>query len=107
MRRVLGPEGALVVAAPTPRHLRGLVEALGLLHVDERKEERLEDSLGPWFERSDIALIEDELRLRRDEVADLVAMGPSARHGAADVERVPEPVTVTSSVEVATYLPRP
>src|SRR5688572_20694208 len=40
--RVLRPGGALVVVTPTDRHLEPLVSKLGLLTVDERKEERID-----------------------------------------------------------------
>ena len=107
MRRVLDASGALVVATPTARHLRELVDALGLLSVDERKDERVGEALGPWFEESGSVLVEHELSLGRRDAADFVAMGPSARHVVPDVAVLPEPFPVTSSVEVTTYRPRP
>ena len=49
IRRVLAPGGTLIVVTPTPRHLGELVDAAGLLHVDERKQERLDDKLAPFL----------------------------------------------------------
>lgn len=103
MGRVAGPGGALVVATPTGRHLQELVGGLGLLRVDEAKEQRLEDALGPWFSATGSALVERSMRLARDEVADLVAMGPSARHLTAATSGLPEHVAVTCSVRVSTF----
>ena len=96
-----------VVATPTERHLRELVDALDLLRVDERKDERVGEALGPWFEESDSVLVDHEMSLDRRDAADYVAMGPSARHVAPDVALLPEPFPVTSSVDVTTYIPRP
>jgi 23S rRNA (guanine745-N1)-methyltransferase len=111
MRRVLGPGGGLVVATPTADHLRELVETLGLLRVDETKEQRVDDALGEWFVSGGSELVEHELSLAHAEVADVVAMGPSARHVGPDIASaiaaLPEPVDVTASVTVSTYVPRP
>jgi 23S rRNA (guanine745-N1)-methyltransferase len=100
--RVLRPGGALVVTTPTQRHLVELVERLGLLTVDERKRERLATTLDAHF----------ELELRRDhewsldltprDVANAVAMGPSARH-ATRAESGTAATPVTASVTISTY----
>ncbi len=106
MRRVLGPSGVLVVATPTQRHLQELVERLGLLRVDETKEQRVEHALGSWFHASRSVLVEHELHLGPRAVADVVAMGPSAHH-VAPPEGLPEAITVTCSVRVSTFDARP
>jgi len=109
-RRVLRAGGRLVVVTPTPGHLAELVPLLGLITVDPDKEQRLEASLGSLFRLKDRTRVEHHLSLAPTEVADLVAMGPSAWH--VDPELVahrlaghPEPVTVTASVTVHTYEP--
>lgn len=79
-RRVLRPGGRLLVVSPTPRHLAELVPTLGLLTVDERKEERLERTLGEFFSLVGCTSYEEPLLLMADEVVSLVGMGPSARH---------------------------
>jgi 23S rRNA (guanine745-N1)-methyltransferase len=71
--------------------------------VDEAKEQRLEDALGPWFRAVTSTLVERSMRLARDEVADLVAMGPSAHHVTLAASGLPERVTVTCSVRVSTF----
>jgi 23S rRNA (guanine745-N1)-methyltransferase len=102
LRRILAANGVLVVVTPTPRHLAELVAPLGLVRVDQRKPERLARAFGePLRER----LVEERLRLSRDDVRALVAMGPSAHH--VDAAAVARPAETTLSVRVAVYGPRP
>lgn len=108
MRRVLRPGGRLLVAAPTSRHLRELVGGLGLLSVDEDKDRRIEQKLGPWFAPVERAEAEFVLRLSRADAAAVVGMGPSAWHTdpaalAAALAALPEPVEVTGSVRITAY----
>jgi 23S rRNA (guanine745-N1)-methyltransferase len=96
------------VATPNPGHLGELVAAVGMLTVPERKRERLAGKLGGLFEPVSEAVVERELVLDHDDLAALVAMGPSARHLSADTiaERVAalaDPLAVTLSVTVASY----
>jgi 23S rRNA (guanine745-N1)-methyltransferase len=78
--RVLRPGGALLVVTPTARHLAELVDQLGLLTVDERKEERLAATLDAHLALERRAEHEWALDLAPGDVANAVAMGPSARH---------------------------
>lgn len=109
LRRVLRPGGTLLVVTPTPTHLAELVDALGLLHVDAAKDARLADQLEPaGFRLASDDRLAAPLVLSHDDVADLVAMGPSARHGdPADRERriraLPEPVRATLAVRLTTW----
>lgn len=97
--RVLAPGGRLVLATPTERHLRELVDALGLLTVDPRKGERLAAQLAAYV-LVDKVLVDVPLALSAQDVRDVVAMGPSAHHAVA----VPDaPATTRLSVEVAVY----
>jgi 23S rRNA (guanine745-N1)-methyltransferase len=104
--RVLAPGGSLVVVTPTGRHLAELAGPLGLLGVDERKEERLDRELGAHFTEADRLELEFAMTLDREAVGRLVAMGPSAHHaGPAAEGAVPDPVEVTASVTVRRYAP--
>jgi SAM-dependent methyltransferase len=107
--RVLTPGGRLVVVTPTPRHLAELVGPLGLVTVDPDKDVRLERQLAGFRLRS-AEPVERALVLDAQQVRDVVAMGPSARHvgpdgvGAAAATRLAGEVTL--SVRVAVYEPR-
>ncbi len=108
MHRVLQPGGPLVVVTPNSGHLGTLVSALGLLHVDERKQERLDDQLGGWFTAERQTVREFPMSLRHKEIEAVVSMGPSAWHATRDdlaerAARLPDPFEVTASVSVSVY----
>jgi 23S rRNA (guanine745-N1)-methyltransferase len=46
-RRILRPDGRLLLVTPAADHLSELTQPLGLLHVDERKRDRLAGKLSP------------------------------------------------------------
>jgi 23S rRNA (guanine745-N1)-methyltransferase len=107
IRRVLAPDGTVIVATPGADHLRELRRPLGLIGVDERKTARLADAFGDYPSAA-VTGVRYQLRLGHAALTDLVAMGPSARHIEADTlaDRVaaqPDPVTVTVDVEVRSY----
>lgn len=106
--RVLHPDGRLLVVSPEPDHLAELVGALGLLHVDARKAERLAASLGPRLERVAEQRYAAVLSLRRAAASALAAMGPSAHHlDAGELARrvagLPEPVDVSVAVRLSVW----
>lgn len=109
--RVLQPGGRLIVVTPTSRHLRELVGPLGMIGVDDRKQERLAAQLDGFVDLSSTS-VEYETSMSHADVLNDVLMGPSAHHVDEDVlaERVaqlPEPVSVTVSVTVTTaFAPR-
>jgi 23S rRNA (guanine745-N1)-methyltransferase len=107
IRRVLAPGGTLLIAAPGAGHLAELRQALGLIGIDERKTERLADAYSGYADPA-VTPVRYELRLGHAELTSLVAMGPSARHIAADdlagrVAALPAPVTVTVDVQIRSY----
>jgi 23S rRNA (guanine745-N1)-methyltransferase len=107
--RVLRPDGRLVVVTPGPDHLGELVGPLGLLRVDPDKQARLTAGLEPHLRRIAAAGHRELLSLRRDDVLTLVGMGPHARHLTpaqlrTAVGGLPEPIRVTVSVDVATWV---
>lgn len=109
--RVLQPAGRLVVVTPTARHLRELVGPLGMIGVDERKQERLAAQLDGFVDLSSTA-VEYETSMSHADVLNDVLMGPSAHHVDADVlaarvAALRDPVAVTVSVTVTTaFAPR-
>ncbi|MFC7331140.1 putative RNA methyltransferase [Marinactinospora rubrisoli] len=110
-RRVLRPDGLLVVVTPTEDHLGELRAALGLVEVDPRKEERLERSLGPGFGLAGDERLDVPLRLGHADARTAAGMGPSARHLAAGeldrrVAALPDPAPVTAAFRLTAYRPR-
>ncbi|MBF9129768.1 23S rRNA methyltransferase [Plantactinospora sp. S1510] len=110
-RRVLRPDGALLVVTPDADHLGELVERLDLLRVDPAKEARVAGSLAEHFGTGQAGVHRRTLRLTRNEVRTLVGMGPSAWHtdpARLDerIDALPEPVPVTAAVRVAVHHPR-
>jgi 23S rRNA (guanine745-N1)-methyltransferase len=109
-RRILRPDGALLVVTPTGRHLREVVLPLKLLSVHEEKTRQVDTALGAQFDLVGRHEHETDLTLSRSSVATLVRMGPSAWHRApADIRRrlaeLAEPVPVTASFTVSAYRP--
>ena len=107
-RRVLHPDGALLVVTPAADHLTELVSVLGLLRVDPDKAERVAGSLGEWFTASGATTHRRTLSLTHDEVRTLVGMGPSAWHAdpqrlAERIAALPTPVTVTAAVDLTVW----
>ncbi|MEO9138836.1 MAG: putative RNA methyltransferase [Jatrophihabitans sp.] len=107
IERVLTPDGTMIVVSPTPNHLQELAQPLGLLAVDPAKPERQAAAFSR-FHRLARRTEQYSIVLDRDDLAAVVGMGPSAVHIDASVlrERVgqmPERITVTVSVEVASY----
>lgn len=110
--RVLSPQGLLVVVTPAPDHLAQLRGPLGLLAIDPHKDERLSHSLDGHFSLQQSTPLRFTMELDHADAATVVGMGPSARHIAPEeltdrVAALPEPVTVTASVQINTYRPRP
>jgi 23S rRNA (guanine745-N1)-methyltransferase len=109
LARILAPGGALVAVTPTTRHLAELVGPLGLLSVPDEKEDRLDAQLAGGFELAGRRAVEHSMFLTRDEMAQLVRMGPSAWHVdeqsvAERLGSLPEPMTVTMSVTLSRYV---
>jgi len=112
LRRILAPVGSLLVMTPAREHLIELTGPLGLLSVDERKSQRLEDNLGPYFSLAGESEHRGVMALGRDEVAAVAAMGPTAWHAGQDAMReriagLPDPMPVTRAVTLRVLRPRP
>jgi 23S rRNA (guanine745-N1)-methyltransferase len=106
LARVVRPGGALLVATPGEDHLHEL-RGLHRLSIQPDKPARLRAQLAPWFEEAAVRTVDWRLGLTATEAANLLRMGPSARHvqpGALeDLERSEEPVAVTAAVEITTF----
>lgn len=106
--RVLAPGGRLTVLTPTDRHLTELIDALGMVHVDDRKVERLDAATSQFFARPQRSNVEFTMELGHEDILRLVGMGPTARHLGPEalsekVAELPPRSTVTASVTVSTY----
>lgn len=106
--RALGPAGRYIVVTPTDRHLAELIEPVGMVTVDPAKDRRLAEAMTGRFIRTERRTVDYAMTLSRTDIANLVAMGPSAHHAddaTARIARLPDPFEVTASVTVGTYLP--
>jgi 23S rRNA (guanine745-N1)-methyltransferase len=109
--RVLRPGGVLVVATPRSEHLREVRRSLGLLGVEQAKQERLAASLEERFTRVTEVDVRFQAAWTRPVVLDLVAMGPNAFHldpaeVAARAADLPDPLPTTVAVAVSTWVRR-
>ncbi|MFI7597123.1 putative RNA methyltransferase [Actinoplanes sp. NPDC049681] len=101
-RRVLRPDGVLLVVTPAADHLAELIDAFGLLKVDPDKADRVADALGTDFDQVTATTVRRTLRLTAAETRTLIGMTPSAHHV---VPRADAGHEVTAAVEVAVYRP--
>ncbi|WP_328443250.1 putative RNA methyltransferase [Amycolatopsis sp. NBC_00438] len=104
--RVLRPGGLLAVASPAPDHLRELGDLV--LTVDDRKEERLDATLGEYFARTGRTAVRSTVELTPDRIRQAVEMGPAGHHLDRDgrrerLEALSETQKVTVSFSVSTY----
>lgn len=104
LERILAPGARVVIVVPEADHHRELVETLGLLRVPAGKAEEAAASI-PGARVLSTTRVSAVHELERDEVLDLVMMGPNAFHHerAALADRLaerPEPVAVTIAVSV-------
>jgi 23S rRNA (guanine745-N1)-methyltransferase len=80
-RRILRPDGALVVTRPTDAHLSQLRrEVEDMIGIDPAKEPRLEAALDPLFKPERTFRTEYTAPIAPEQAADLIFMSPSARH---------------------------
>lgn len=107
-RRILRPEGRLVVARPTDRHLAELRrQAPSMVSVDPSKEQRLHKALSPVFASVATELVEYCVPLSGQQTQDLMDMTPTARHpGRAAPSAGPCGGPITVSVLITEYRPR-
>ncbi len=103
-RRILRPDGRLLVVTPAADHLRELIAAHGLIQVDPDKAARVGTALGTHFTADRTVALRRELHLTGTEAGTLIGMTPSARHVPAGT--LPDTaVTVTAAVDLTVYRP--
>jgi len=111
MKRVLRPDGRLVVVTPNTDHLLELVTTLDLITVDSEKDRRLADQLGGDFDQVDSESLRCTQPVTADAVVDLIAMGPTGARRSlaqirADVWAATLSEAVTISVRIGVFAPR-
>nr|WP_245627960.1 23S rRNA methyltransferase [Actinomadura oligospora] len=110
--RVLHPDGPLIVVTPSSRHMGPLVDALGLLKVDDQKAERTDATLADHFDLVSREELEFEASLAHEEILTLVGMGPSAHHISPDtladrLSALPDPHPVPLSFVLSRFRRKP
>jgi 23S rRNA (guanine745-N1)-methyltransferase len=107
-RRILRPDGRLVVARPTDRHLAELRHHVPMMvAVDPSKEERLRHALSPFFASVATDLVEYSAPLSSQQMQDLLDMTPTARHpGRVSPSANPSGSPITISILISEYQPR-
>jgi 23S rRNA (guanine745-N1)-methyltransferase len=78
--RILMPGGLLLIVIPGPHHLEELRTSLGLLGIEQQKEEHVAEQLAGAFSLHQRESLEYQLTLNPQDVADLVTMTPNYRH---------------------------
>ncbi|QIS07794.1 methyltransferase type 11 [Nocardia brasiliensis] len=104
--RVLADHGVFVVVTPTERHLGELIGPLDMIRVDPDKDRKLDAAMSGHFTVADRVPIEYPMKLGHSDIANVVGMGPSAHHAAAEHARIaalPAAMEVTASVVVSAY----
>lgn len=108
--RVLRPDGALLVVTPDRRHLLELEHRIGLLAVDPAKDERLRRTLSASFRCEHTEQHEYVLTLTAQDIAEVVAMSPTAHHIDlaelhGSIAGLDTPLQVTASFITSVYRP--
>ena len=83
-RRVLSPDGLLIVVIPRPDHLEELRAAGLALGVQADKTNHLQRTLGEYFTLTEHRALESTMALDTVGVRALLGMGPSAHHSDAE-----------------------
>jgi 23S rRNA (guanine745-N1)-methyltransferase len=112
LRRVLAPDGLLLVAMPGPGHLQELREAVGMIGQDPDKEARLAQRLEGLFQPLGEQHLTFPLTLDRQALLQVVGMGPSAFHLSEEelttrVSALPQPFGLTAAFQVSVWRPAP
>jgi 23S rRNA (guanine745-N1)-methyltransferase len=104
-RRVLRPDGALIVVTPAASHLAELRDLPGMLSVDPVKRLRTSRALSAYFSAQQPVELGYQMELSGTDVASVLAMGPSAHHGGVSTELTGS-LRVSAAFELTVYRPR-
>lgn len=106
-RRVLGPDGNLVVVTPAAVHLKHLLDRVATVQVDPAKRDRLHESLSADFTLADSISLTWPLELTRLQAAELLAMGPTGHHRSVDqiAERLSASEATEAAVDITLWRP--
>ena len=78
--RILTLGGIALVVIPAPQHLRQLRETLGLLSIEEHKQEHVIEQFAPHFTSIGATSVHSTLRLNNQEILQAVMMTPNYWH---------------------------
>ena len=105
--RVLRPGGRLIIVTPRSGHLAEIAHRTRMLGIEERKADRLADSLNGLFSGEDRLSLDIPLQLTGVEMADLAYMGPAGHHLDPDersaMANVEGMVSATAKFEVSLF----
>ncbi len=78
--RVITLGGIALIVIPAPQHLRQLRERLGLLSIEEHKQEHVIEQFTPYFTYLGATPVSNTLHLHTQEITQAVMMTPNYRH---------------------------
>jgi len=78
--RVTVPGGILIVVIPAPEHLLGLRTSLGLLSIEEQKQQHVKEQFASHFEFVTSSSITYSIHLNREQIEQVVMMTPNYWH---------------------------
>lgn len=78
--RVTAQGGILIVVIPAPEHLSSLRQVLGLLNIEEQKQQHVKEQFSGYFEFVDSASVGYSMHLNREQIEQVVMMTPNYWH---------------------------
>ena len=86
--RIITLGGIALVVIPAPQHLRQLRETLGLLNIEEHKQEHVIEQFTPYFTYIGATSVNTTLHLATQEILQAVMMTPNYWHLSDEVKHV-------------------